>query len=38
VRRAVVTDDKALRFYLGGRRFDAILRGNNDGGFAAAPA
>ena len=37
VRRAVVTDDEALRFYLGGRRFGAILRGESDG-FAAAPA
>jgi len=37
VRRAAVTDDEALRYYLGGRRFDAILRGDG-GGFAAAPA
>ena len=32
VRRAAVTDDEALRFYLGGRRFGAILRGDG-GGF-----
>ena len=37
VRRAAVTDDEALRYYLGGRRFDAILRGDG-GGFAGAPA
>jgi radical SAM superfamily enzyme YgiQ (UPF0313 family) len=37
VRRVAVTDDEARRNYLGGRRFDAILRGE-DGGFAAAPA
>ena len=37
VRRAVVTDDEARRHYLGGRRFDAILRGTG-GDFAAAPA
>ena len=37
VRRAAVTDDEARRFYLG-KRFDAILRGDNDDGFAAAPA
>jgi radical SAM superfamily enzyme YgiQ (UPF0313 family) len=37
VRRAVVTDDEARRYYLGGMRFDAILRGDG-GGFAAAPA
>src|SRR5712692_6441568 len=30
IRRAAVTDDEAWRFYLGGKRFDAILRG--DGG------
>jgi radical SAM superfamily enzyme YgiQ (UPF0313 family) len=37
VRRAAITDDEARRQYLGGLRFDAILRG--DGGeFAAAPA
>ncbi len=37
VRRAAVTDDEARRHYLGGLRFDAILRG--DGGeFASAPA
>jgi len=38
VRRAAVTDDDARRFYLGGRRFDAILRGDGQEGFAAAPA
>ncbi len=38
VRRAAVTDDEALRYYLGGRRFGAILRGDDSGGFAAAPA
>ena len=37
VRRAAITDDEALRYYLGGRRFGAILRGESDG-FAAAPA
>jgi hypothetical protein len=38
VRRAAVTDDEAYRLYLGGgRRFDAILRGDS-GAFAAAPA
>ena len=37
-RRLAITDDEALRLYLGGRRFGAILRGDNDGGFAAAPA
>ncbi len=37
VRRAVVTDDEALRFYLGGRRFGAILRGDNDGGSGGRP-
>jgi hypothetical protein len=38
VRRLVVTDDEARRYYLGGMRFDAILRGEGDGEFAAAPA
>ena len=38
VRRAAVTDDEARRFYLGGKRFDAILRGDDGDGFAAAPA
>jgi len=38
VRRATVTDDEARRFYLGGKRFDAILRGDGGEGFAAAPA
>jgi len=38
VRRSVITDDEARSFYLnGGMRFDAILRGDDDG-FAAAPA
>jgi radical SAM superfamily enzyme YgiQ (UPF0313 family) len=37
VRRAAVTDDEAYRHYLGGMRFDAILRGDG-GGFAGAPA
>ncbi len=37
VRRAAITDDEARRHYLGGLRFDAILRGDG-GGFAAAPA
>ena len=37
VRRGAVTDEEARRQYVGGLRFDAILRG--DGGrFAAAPA
>jgi radical SAM superfamily enzyme YgiQ (UPF0313 family) len=38
VRRAAVTDDEARRFYLGGKRFDAILRGDGREGFAGAPA
>ena len=38
VRRVAVTDEEARRHYLGGMRFDAILRGDSDGGFAAAPA
>lgn len=37
VRRSVITDEEARRQYLGGLRFDAILRGDG-GGFAAAPA
>jgi len=37
VRRSVITDDEARRFYLAGGRFDAILRGEDDG-FAGAPA
>ena len=37
VLRAAITDEDARRYYLGGGRFDAILRG--DGGeFAGAPA
>jgi radical SAM superfamily enzyme YgiQ (UPF0313 family) len=38
VRRAAVTDEEARRYYLGGMRFDAILRGDGGEGFAAAPA
>jgi radical SAM superfamily enzyme YgiQ (UPF0313 family) len=38
VRRNVITDDEARRYYLaGGLRFDAILRGDDDG-YAGAPA
>jgi hypothetical protein len=37
VRRTAITDDDARRQYLGGMRFDAILRGDQ-GGFAGAPA
>ena len=37
MRRSVITDDEARRFYLAGGRFDAILRGEDDG-FAGAPA
>ena len=38
VRRSnVITDEEARRYYLGGLRFDAILRGDGDG-FAGAPA
>jgi radical SAM superfamily enzyme YgiQ (UPF0313 family) len=37
VRRSVITDEEARRQYLGGLRFDAILRGDGDR-FAAAPA
>ena len=37
VRRAGITDEDARRRYLGGLRFDAILRGEGDG-FAGAPA
>jgi hypothetical protein len=36
-RRGAVTDEEARRQYLGGLRFDAILRGDG-GNFAAAPA
>src|SRR5271169_6911423 len=35
--RTVITDEEARRQYLGGLRFDAILRGDGDR-FAAAPA
>ncbi len=37
VRRGAVTDEEARRQYLGGLRFDAILRGDGDR-FATAPA
>jgi len=37
VRRGAITDEEARRQYLGGLRFDAILRGD-DNRFAAAPA
>jgi radical SAM superfamily enzyme YgiQ (UPF0313 family) len=37
VRRNVITDEEARRHYLGGLRFDAILRGEGDR-FAGAPA
>ncbi len=37
VRRGGITDEEARRQYLGGLRFDAILRGDGDR-FAAAPA
>jgi radical SAM superfamily enzyme YgiQ (UPF0313 family) len=37
VRRSVITDEEASRYYLGGMRFDAILRGER-GDIAAAPA
>lgn len=37
VRRAALTDEDARRQYLGGMRFDAILRGDQRG-FAGAPA
>ena len=37
VRRLVMTDEEARHQYLGGLRFDAILRGEG-GAFAAAPA
>jgi radical SAM superfamily enzyme YgiQ (UPF0313 family) len=37
VRRSVITDEEARRHYIGGMRFDAILRGDGDR-FAAAPA
>jgi radical SAM superfamily enzyme YgiQ (UPF0313 family) len=38
VRRLAFTDEEARRQYLGGMRFDAILRGDSDGGLAATPA
>jgi radical SAM superfamily enzyme YgiQ (UPF0313 family) len=37
VRRLAITDEEARRQYLGGLRFDAILRGDG-GAFAGAPA
>ncbi len=37
VRRMVINDEEARRLYLGSR-FDAILRGDSGGDFAAAPA
>jgi radical SAM superfamily enzyme YgiQ (UPF0313 family) len=37
VRRGPITDEEARRQYIGGLRFDAILRGEGDR-FAAAPA
>ncbi|HEV3112990.1 MAG TPA: radical SAM protein [Candidatus Binataceae bacterium] len=37
LRRAAVTDEEAQRFYLGDRRFNAILHGSQ-GEFAGAPA
>ena len=37
VRRGAITDEESRRQYLGGLRFDAILRGDSDR-FAAAPA
>jgi len=37
VRRGAITDEEARRQYLGGLRFDAILRGDG-GSFAGAPA
>ncbi len=37
LRRAVVTDEESQRFYLGDRRFNAILHGSQ-GEFAGAPA
>jgi len=36
-RNGIITDDEARRHYLGGLRFDAILRGDGDR-FAASPA
>jgi radical SAM superfamily enzyme YgiQ (UPF0313 family) len=38
VRRNAITDDESRRLYLGGMRFDAILRGDGGEGFAGAPA
>jgi radical SAM superfamily enzyme YgiQ (UPF0313 family) len=38
VRRIAFTDEEARRHYMGGMRFDAILRGEGGSGFAGAPA
>jgi radical SAM superfamily enzyme YgiQ (UPF0313 family) len=38
IRRIAIGDDEARRHYLGGMRFDAILRGEAGGGFASATA
>jgi len=38
VRRSAISDEEARRQYLGGLRFDAILRGDGDRFAAAAPA
>jgi radical SAM superfamily enzyme YgiQ (UPF0313 family) len=37
-RNNVITDEDARRYYLGGLRFDAILRGEGPDRFAGAPA
>lgn len=37
-RNNIITDEEARRYYLGGLRFDAILRGDDNDHFAAAPA
>jgi hypothetical protein len=38
IRRITIGDEEARRHYLGGMRFDAILRGESSGGFATASA
>jgi len=38
IRRIAIGDEEARRHYLGGMRFDAILRGEASGGFATATA
>jgi hypothetical protein len=38
IRRITIGDEEARRHYLGGMRFDAILRGEASGGFATASA